>query len=49
VLIALIQEEHRAEVLRRSAFISLSGSVLSWCFLVPLDVLFVMKTLKDEG
>ena len=27
----------------------LSGSVLSWCFLAPLGVLFVMKTLEDEG
>jgi len=26
----------------------LSGLVLSRCFLVPLGVLFVMKTLKDE-
>jgi len=26
----------------------LSGSVLSQCFVVPLGVLFVMKTLKDE-
>ena len=24
------------------------GSVLSWCFFVPLGVLFIMKTLKDE-
>jgi len=26
----------------------LSGLVLSRCFLAPLGVLFVMKTLKDE-
>jgi len=26
----------------------LSGSVLSRCFLAPLDVFFVMKTLEDE-
>ena len=26
----------------------LSGSVLLRCFLAPLGVLFVMKTLKDE-
>ena len=26
----------------------LSGSVLSRCFLAPLGVLFVMKTLEDE-
>jgi len=26
----------------------LSGSVLSRCFVVPLGVLFVIKTLKDE-
>jgi len=26
----------------------LSGSVLSRCFLVPLGVFFIMKTLKDE-
>jgi len=26
----------------------LSGSVLSRCFLAPLGVLFIMKTLEDE-
>jgi len=31
-----------------SAVWRLSGSVLSRCFLAPLGVLFVMKTLEDE-
>jgi len=30
------------------AVLWLSGSVLSRCFLAPLGMLFVMKTLKDE-
>ena len=38
-------EEKKKNVL---AIRQLSGSVLSRCFLVPLGVLFVMKTLKDE-
>jgi len=30
------------------AFWRLSGSVISRCFLAPLGVLFIMKTLEDE-
>jgi len=39
------EEERKKNIL---AVWWLSGSVLSWCFLAPLGVLFVMKTLQDE-
>jgi len=39
------EEERKTNIL---AICQLSGSVLSQCFLVPLGVLFVMKTLEDE-
>ena len=39
------QEEEQEHIL---AIWRLSGSVLSRCFLAPLGVLFVMKTLEDE-
>jgi len=54
---AVLCEKHREgsrkfELARRKKNIlavwRLSGSVLSRCFLAPLGVLFVMKTLEDE-
>ena len=55
----IVKESHKFELahLRKMmkkkkennlAIWQLSGSVLSRCFLVPLGVLFVMKTLEDE-
>ena len=42
------QSEEEAEDEEERKTIWLPGSVLSRCFLAPLGVLFVMKTLKDE-
>jgi len=42
------EEEEEEEEENISAVWWLSGSVLSRCFLAPLGVLFIMKTLEDE-
>jgi len=39
------EEEEEGDIV---AVWRLSGLVLQWCFLAPLGVLFVMKTIKDE-
>jgi len=39
------EEEKKKKIL---AVWRLSGPVLSRCFLAPLDMLFIIKTLKDE-
>jgi len=54
----IVKESHKFELARLkkkkkkkkniSAIWRLSGSVLSRCFLAPLGVFFVMKTLEDE-
>jgi len=49
----IVKESRKFELARLKkknilAVWGLSGSVLSRCFLVPLGVFFVMKTLEDE-
>jgi len=48
----IVKESRKFELARLKkkvlAVWRLSGSILLRCFLVPLGVLFVMKTLEDE-
>ena len=52
----IVKESHKFELASQKkknnnkilAIWQLSGSILSRCFIVPLGVLFVMKTLEDE-
>ena len=45
MLLFSVKEEEEEDIL---AIWQLSGLVLSWCFFIPLGVLFIMKTLEDE-